>query len=222
MPRPDDYCPIHTSLDLFGDRWSLLVVLEINRGVTRFNELERNLPGISQSTLAQRLRQLEKAGIVERRTGDGGRSTRYETTEAGQGLRHVIDAVGAWGVRWLVPQRPTSSIDPDDLMDRSTRPAPGASRTAYRDPVRAPREEPPLFLAPPSGGGGLALSGAPRVPRGRVRGRPSARSVSPRARPDEPRAGDGRGQRSSGGAAGARAIAPQVAHPSSLRPDPRG
>jgi DNA-binding HxlR family transcriptional regulator len=116
VSRPDDYCPIHTSLDLFGDRWSLLVVLEINRGVTRFNELERSLPGISRSTLAQRLRHLEKAGIVERHNGADGRSTHYETTEAGRGLRHVIDAVGAWGVRWLVPQRPPSSIDPDGLM----------------------------------------------------------------------------------------------------------
>ena len=58
MPTRDEYCPITRSLDLFGDRWGLLVVRELLRGVTRFNELERSLPGISRSTLAQRLREL--------------------------------------------------------------------------------------------------------------------------------------------------------------------
>lgn len=51
MTTRDEYCPIYKSLDLFGDRWGLLVVRELLRGVTRFNELDRSLPGISRSTL---------------------------------------------------------------------------------------------------------------------------------------------------------------------------
>lgn len=112
----DQYCPIYRSLDLFGDRWGLLVVREILRGVTRFNELERSLPGISRSTLAQRLRLLEKEGIVERRTDGDRRSTEYGPTDAGRDLINVIMAVGEWGVRWLVPHRRPSEIDPDGLM----------------------------------------------------------------------------------------------------------
>jgi DNA-binding HxlR family transcriptional regulator len=91
-------------------------VREILRGVTRFNELERNLPGISRSTLAQRLRHLEKEAIVERRTSGKGRGTEYALTEAGGELVGVIQAVNDWGVRWLVPQVAPSVVDPDGLM----------------------------------------------------------------------------------------------------------
>lgn len=115
MPR-DEYCPVYRSLDLFGDRWGLLVVREILRGVTRFNELERSLPGISRSTLAQRLRHLEREEIVERRTTDEGRGAEYAPTDAGRELVNVIMAVNDWGLRWLVLEIPLSEIEPDGLM----------------------------------------------------------------------------------------------------------
>jgi DNA-binding HxlR family transcriptional regulator len=115
MPR-DEYCPIYQSLDLFGDRWGLLVVRETLRGVTRFNELERSLPGISRSTLAQRLRHLEREAIVERCTSTNGRGKEYGLTEAGRELVNVIKAIGDWGVRWLVPDARPSEVDPDGLM----------------------------------------------------------------------------------------------------------
>jgi DNA-binding HxlR family transcriptional regulator len=120
MPR-DEYCTIYHSLDLFGDRWGLLVVRELLRGVTRFNELERSLPGISRSTLTQRLRRLEKEGIVDRRSGDDGIGPEYGLTEAGRDLVRVIDAVGQWGLRWLVPDAPLSESDTDGLMQWITR-----------------------------------------------------------------------------------------------------
>lgn len=115
VPTRDQYCPIYRSLDLFGDRWALLVVREILRGVSRFNELERSLPGISRSTLTQRLRLLEKEGIIERPIDDAS-SAGYTPTDAGRDLINVINAVGEWGVRWLIPHRPPSEIDPDGLM----------------------------------------------------------------------------------------------------------
>lgn len=115
MPR-DEYCPVYRSLDLFGDRWGLLVVREILRGVTRFNELERSLPGISRSTLTQRLRHLEKEAIVTRRTIGSGRGSEYGVTEAGRELMKVIEALNDWGVRWLVPAARLSGVDPDGLM----------------------------------------------------------------------------------------------------------
>ena len=115
MPR-DQYCPIYRSLDVFGDRWGLLVVREILRGVTRFNELERSLPGISRSTLAQRLRHLEKERIVNRIVNEDGRGTEYGVTQAGAELVKVIMAVSDWGVRWLIPDKQPSEVDPDGLM----------------------------------------------------------------------------------------------------------
>lgn len=115
VPR-DEHCPVYRSLDLFGDRWGLLVVREILRGVSRFNELERSLPGISRSTLAQRLRHLEKEAIVERRTTPDGRGTEYDLTEAGRGLVTVIEAVSEWGVRWLIPDVGSPELDPEGLM----------------------------------------------------------------------------------------------------------
>jgi DNA-binding HxlR family transcriptional regulator len=116
MPARDEYCPLTRSLDLFGDRWGLLVVRELLRGVSRFNELERSLPGISRSTLAQRLRHLEREAIVERRVVADGRGTTYRLTGAGHDLGRVLDAMGAWGVRWLVPHKRASEIAPDGLM----------------------------------------------------------------------------------------------------------
>jgi len=116
MPARDEYCPLTRSLDLFGDRWGLLMVRELLRGVSRFNELERSLPGISRSTLAQRLRHLEREAIVERRVVDDGRGTEYQLTDAGRDLARVLQAMGAWGVRWLVPHKRPSEIDPDGLM----------------------------------------------------------------------------------------------------------
>lgn len=116
MRTRDEYCPLTRSLDLFGDRWGLLVVRELLRGVSRFNELERSLPGISRSTLAQRLRHLERDAIVERHVDDDGRSIEYRLTTAGRDLTGVLEAMGLWGVRWLVPHKRPSEIDPDGLM----------------------------------------------------------------------------------------------------------
>ena len=62
MRSTDDYCPVAKSVEVLGDRWCLLLVREMLRGVDRFNELERSVPGISRSVLAQRLRHLERRG----------------------------------------------------------------------------------------------------------------------------------------------------------------
>jgi DNA-binding HxlR family transcriptional regulator len=143
MPR-DEYCPIYRSLDLFGARWGLLVMREILRGVAPFNELERSLPGISRSTLARRLRHLEKEAIVERHTTANGRGTEYAPTEAGRELVNVIMG------------RPV--VDPGcsalrgrrgwfDAMDQPTRHAARTPRPPRGDSIRAARPWPTLLLA---------------------------------------------------------------------------
>jgi DNA-binding HxlR family transcriptional regulator len=116
MKASDDYCPVAKSVEVLGDRWCLLLVRELLRGVGRFNELERSVPGISRSVLAQRLRHLEREGVVDRRIGADGRSTDYRLTDAGYELGAVIGALNDWGVRWRIPDGGPPDLDPDGLM----------------------------------------------------------------------------------------------------------
>jgi DNA-binding HxlR family transcriptional regulator len=116
MRSSDDYCPVAKSVEVLGDRWCLLLVREMLRGVDRFNELERSVPGISRSVLAQRLRHLEREGIVDRRVGTDGRATDYRLTDAGWQLGSVVGALNDWGARWRIPDGGPPDLDPDGLM----------------------------------------------------------------------------------------------------------
>ena len=116
MRTSDDYCPVAKSVEVLGDRWCLLLVREMLRGVDRFNELERSVPGISRSILAQRLRHLEREGIIERGGGADGRASGYRLTDAGHELGAVVAALNDWGVRWRVPDGGPPELDPDGLM----------------------------------------------------------------------------------------------------------
>ncbi len=96
MPmRPyGQFCPVAKAAEVFAERWTPLIVRELTCGDYRFNELEHGLPGISRSLLSQRLRALERAGIVERQTGTTDRAVRYRLTPAGQELSAVVILLG--------------------------------------------------------------------------------------------------------------------------------
>lgn len=110
------YCPIAKGAEVIGDRWTLLIVREMLFGVDRFNELERCLPGISRSVLAQRLKQLERAGVVERTPGRSGRTVAYRLTQAGRELQPVVHVIGEWGASWAFPDPDPAELDTDLLM----------------------------------------------------------------------------------------------------------
>ncbi len=110
------YCPIARAVEIFADRWTPLIIREMLEGVCHFNELERGLPGISRSLLAERLRRLERAGVVERLAPPGGRAAEYHLTPAGQELRGVLDALGQWGGRWTFGDPEPEELDPTLLM----------------------------------------------------------------------------------------------------------
>ncbi|GAA1727390.1 helix-turn-helix domain-containing protein [Isoptericola hypogeus] len=93
------FCPVAKAMEVLDERWTLLVVRELLAGSTRFNELRRGNPKMSPTLLSKRLHTLERAGIV-RRAGDEGH-TRYLLTPAGEELRPVVEALGAWGTRWV-------------------------------------------------------------------------------------------------------------------------
>lgn len=85
------YCGLAKALDVIGERWSLLIVRELLVGPRRYGELLAGLPGIATNLLADRLRELGAAGVVER-----DRDGRYALTEWGQGLAEPIYALGRW------------------------------------------------------------------------------------------------------------------------------
>jgi DNA-binding HxlR family transcriptional regulator len=104
------YCPISRSLDIVGDRWSLLVIRELIIGSTRFNEIARGLPGLSRGLLSRRLRQLEGAGVIEREDGH------YRLTAAGQDLQALVMQLADWGSRHAFGPPREEELDPDLLM----------------------------------------------------------------------------------------------------------
>ncbi len=93
-----DRCGIARALDAVGDRWALLVVRELLLGPKRFTDLRTGLPKVSPDVLAQRLRELEAAGVLRRDTlPPPAASQVYELTERGRELRTVILELGRWG-----------------------------------------------------------------------------------------------------------------------------
>lgn len=93
-----DRCGVARALDLVGERWALLIVRELLLGAKRFTDLRAGLPGVSADVLAQRLRELEAAGIVRRDTLPPPAASRvYELTPRGQALEPVVLELGRWG-----------------------------------------------------------------------------------------------------------------------------
>jgi DNA-binding HxlR family transcriptional regulator len=104
------FCPVAKASEVIAERWTPLIVRELALGSHRFNDLERGLPHISRSLLASRLRQLERAGVVERRPEPDSHRVAYYLTPAGQELEPIITQLGVWGQRWA-----NRDIGPDDL-----------------------------------------------------------------------------------------------------------
>jgi DNA-binding HxlR family transcriptional regulator len=89
-------------MDVVGDRWTLVIVQELMKRSSRYSELVRRLPGISTTVLADRLRKLEAAGVVERQLGGVGSGVTYGMTERGLGLDEALAALRRWGVNYLI------------------------------------------------------------------------------------------------------------------------
>jgi DNA-binding HxlR family transcriptional regulator len=110
------YCPVARAAEIFADRWTVLIVRELLADVNHFNELERGLPHISRTLLAERLRRLEQVGVLERRGGSRGKPTEYRLTPAGRELQPIIDQFGEWGARWAFGPPRESELDPIILL----------------------------------------------------------------------------------------------------------
>ena len=106
------YCPMSRAAEVLAERWTLLVVRNLLLGCTTFTAIAQGVPGMSRSLLAERLRSLEAAGVIEVRRTRGRRASRYLLTEAGRSLSQIIEPMAAWGERWLAlrPEHSDPSI----------------------------------------------------------------------------------------------------------------
>lgn len=110
MPGYGQFCPVAKAAEVLDQRWTLLVVRELVAGSRHFNDLHRGVPRMSRTLLSKRLKRLVAAGVIARDEDDHGPC--YELTPAGEELLPVIEAIGAWGVRWM-----------DELTDEDFDPA---------------------------------------------------------------------------------------------------
>jgi DNA-binding HxlR family transcriptional regulator len=128
----NQFCPVAMAAEILGSRWTLVLLRELVAGSTRFNELRRGVPRMSPALLSKRLKDLEGAGIVTRSRVAGGPDLfEYRLTDAGRGLKPVIEAVGVWGQRWIETEASLENLDPNLLMwdmRRNIDPAPMPTR----------------------------------------------------------------------------------------------
>jgi DNA-binding HxlR family transcriptional regulator len=93
------YCGLARSLEVVGDRWNLLIVRQLLIGPARYRDLVVGLPGIATNLLADRLRDLESSGVIERRLAGEGSVVEYALTPWGGELRQPIESL----IRWSTP-----------------------------------------------------------------------------------------------------------------------
>src|SRR5215831_11652612 len=107
-----EYCSLAKALDLVGERWTLLIVRELAlQGACRYTDLRNGLPGIASNLLADRLRELEKAGVITREDAPPPiATTLYRLTPRGEQLRPVLHDLVRWGVPLMTEQSPTDAV----------------------------------------------------------------------------------------------------------------
>ena len=103
--RADPGGAVQATLALLEQKWTLTIVMALLARTRRFTELAQMTPGINTRTLSERLRTMERSGIVSRRPGRSARhGVEYSLTEKGQQLRPVLRSIARWGRRWMPPR----------------------------------------------------------------------------------------------------------------------
>jgi DNA-binding HxlR family transcriptional regulator len=167
-----DACGIARALDVVGERWALLVVRELLLGPQRFSELRRALANTSANVIADRLRELEARGVIQRRTLPPPSGSRvYELTARGRALEPILIGLGDWGLH-VPPPPPPTVLSPTSALiylRSRARPDPSAPATAVRieldDQVWTARTEQGRLTVTAGGGSGVdaAITSDPRT-----------------------------------------------------------
>lgn len=122
------FCPVAMAAEVLCTRWTMVLIRELVAGTTRFNDLRRGVPKMSPALLSTRLKELELAGIVERRPIRTEKGVfDYHLTDAGRDLRPLVEALGNWGQKWVESSASLKNLDPSLLMwdmRRNLNPAP--------------------------------------------------------------------------------------------------
>ena len=95
------FCPVARGASIFCERWTALVLRELCSGSSRFGEIQKGVPLMSPALLSQRLKQLEREGVVERIKPATGRGASYRLTDAGKDLEPLVRMLGNWAQQWL-------------------------------------------------------------------------------------------------------------------------
>lgn len=95
------FCPIARASEILGERWSMIIVRNLSVGCTTFTEIAEGAPGLSRPLLSKRLRELQRAGLIEIRPKPDGHGSLYVPTQAGRELWEVMLALGDWALRWV-------------------------------------------------------------------------------------------------------------------------
>jgi DNA-binding HxlR family transcriptional regulator len=111
------FCPVAQAAEVLTERWTPLVIRELLAGSCRFNDIQRGVPLMSSALLSERLKALERYGLVERRSRPGGHhGYEYHLSAAGEELRPLIEQMGVWGQRWVRRRVTPEDADPALLM----------------------------------------------------------------------------------------------------------
>ncbi|MEV0670206.1 helix-turn-helix domain-containing protein [Mycobacterium sp. NPDC050441] len=128
----DPTCPVARTVDLVGDRWSLLIVRDAMDGARAFTDFQQRT-GIARNILTDRLRRLVERGILDRETAASGRRQLYTLTQAGRDLFTVVVALRQWGERHAFASGESHSILVDQRGDQISELRPTSSRGAALD-----------------------------------------------------------------------------------------
>ncbi|MDX2077706.1 MAG: helix-turn-helix domain-containing protein [bacterium] len=113
----NQYCAIAYTLDIVGERWTLLIVRNLLAGQKRFSDLMKGLPGISTNILTDRLKSLEENGLITTRyLAPPAASTVYELTPAGFGLADMLGAIARWGAHSIGKPQTGQAIPPESVI----------------------------------------------------------------------------------------------------------
>jgi DNA-binding HxlR family transcriptional regulator len=110
------FCPVAMAAEVLCSRWTVLIIRELLSGSTRFNDLRRGVPRMSPTLLSKRLKELEKAGVIEAVISGQRKIVEYRLTQAGEELRRIVLGIGTWGQRWVESQLSLKNLDPSLLM----------------------------------------------------------------------------------------------------------
>ena len=125
MPRPyNQGCPIARSLDIFGDRWTMLIIRDLFLGSSRFQQFLDSSPGLPPRLLSDRLKKLEEHGLVERSLySQHPLRAEYRLTENGRSLAPVLDAIVRWGLDHCFDAEPEARARVEEYISSRVAPA---------------------------------------------------------------------------------------------------